>query len=264
MSGRPMVLVGAFARDLIYCHAHGMAWPKATFDIDISIGVASWTEYRQACDALLKLKFRNANSEHPEKFTDANGQEVDLLPFGGLAEEGKTIHWPMDGSRWTISGIQEACDHAWRFSGKAYELRVAPPCALIYLKLFAAHDRPEARKNKDALDIHFLLAHYVNVANKARMLSGGSDADVMPKTGGDLMLASARLAGRDMGQILTAVSADGLAAILRTEAAGRSRCPVAHSMAACCGGEFGKARALLQAVRDGFEEARGTGAGPSG
>jgi len=259
MDGIPMVLIGAFARDLIYGHAHGMALPKATFDIDISIGVASWTEYQQACDALTKRKFETEDPDHPEKFIDANGQEVDLLPFGGLAEDGKTIYWPVDGSPWTISGIQEACDHAWRFLGGDYELQVAPPCALIYLKLFAAYDRPNERKNKDTLDIHFLLKHYGDVTGKVRLLSDGSDADVMPKTGGDLLHAAAWLAGRDMGHILTPTSADGLAAILRMEADGRSRCLVAHAMASHCGGEFRKARALLQALRDGFEEARKEG-----
>jgi predicted nucleotidyltransferase len=256
MDRRPMVLVGAFARDLIYSHAHGIALTKNTFDIDISIGVASWAEYRQTCDELIKLNFRNENPAHPEKFTDVNGQEVDLLPFGGLAEDGKTIHWPVDGSPWTISGIQEACDHAWRFPVGAYELRVAPPCALIYLKLFAAHDRPADRRNKDTADIHFLLQHYVDVTGKDRLLSGGSDADVMPKAVGDLWHAAAWLAGRDMGQILSAGSADVLAAILRTETEGRSHSPVAHSMAPHCGGEFRKARALLHALRAGFEEAR--------
>ena len=148
MGARPIVLVGAFARDLIFYHVYGIEAPQATMDIDISVGVASWSEYQQACDALRKLKFENANPDHPEKFTDVNGQEVDLLPFGGLSTDGKAIRWPMDGSSWTISGIQEACAAAWRFSIGAHELRVAPPCALIYLKLFAAHDRPEARKKR--------------------------------------------------------------------------------------------------------------------
>lgn len=251
-----MVLVGAFARDLIYCHGHGIEAPKATFDIDISIGVASWDEYQHACDALIELKFANADSGHPEKFTDLNGQEVDLLPFGGLSPDGKTIRWPGDGSQWTISGIQEACEKAWLFQVDACELRVAPPCALMYLKLFAAHDRPEDRKNKDAQDVHFLLKHYVDVTGKGRLRMGGSDADAMSKVDGDLWRAAAWLAGRDMGQILSVGSADVLAAILRTETASRSRSHVAHAMSAHCGGDFGKARALLQALRDGFEEVR--------
>lgn len=256
MDGRPMVLVGAFARDLIYTREFGIEAPKATFDIDISIGVASWDEYQRASDALIKLTFENKIPAHPEKFTDLNGQEVDLLPFGRLSPDGKRIHWPGDGSQWTISGIQEAYEEAWRFHGDAYELRVAPPSALIYLKLFAVHDRPNDRKNKDSQDIHFLLKHYVDVTGKNRLLSGGSDADVMPKTGGDLSRAAAWLAGRDMGHILTVGSADVLAAILRTETASQSRSHVAHAMASLCSGDFTRARALLQALRDGFEEAR--------
>lgn len=251
-----MVLVGAFARDLIYCHAHGIAAPKATFDIDISIGAASWEEYQRAGRALIEMEFVNADPGHPEKFTDLNGQEVDLLPFGGLSPDGKTIRWPVDGSQWTISGLHEACEKAWRFHAGADEFRVAPPCALIYLKLFAVHDRPEDRRNKDAQDIHFLLKHYADVTGRDRLRTGGGDADVMSKTNGDLSRAAAWLAGRDMGKVLAVGSADVLAAILRTETTSQSRCHVAHSMSAHCGGDFGKARAQLQALRDGFEENR--------
>jgi predicted nucleotidyltransferase len=254
MDGRPMVLLGAFARDLIFYHFHGIASFQATKDIDISVGVASWPEYQHVCDALKKLDFRNADPAHPEKFTDLNGQEVDLLPFGSLSENGVTIHWPVDGSLWTISGIQEACADAWCFHFGAHELRVAPPCALIYLKLFAAHDRPEARQKKDTLDIYFLLTHYLTAAGAGRLLTGASDDDVMAKTDGNLAHAAARLAGRDMGHVLSAASADALRPILRMETEGQSRCPVAHSMARYFGGEFQKARALLRALRDGFEE----------
>ena len=254
MKGRSTVLVGAFARDMIYGHACGIDCPRATFDIDISVGVASWSDYRQVCADLIQLKFKNLNPPHTEKFTDANGQEVDLLPFGGLAEDETKIRWPDDDSVWTISGIQEACDHAWCFQSEGLKLRVAPPCALIYLKFFAANDRPEDRKGKDPRDIYFLLKHYADVTGRDRLLSSGSDADVMPKTEGDQLHAAAWLAGRDMRQILSATSAKVLASILRNESAGQSRCPIAREITTCFNGDFAKARALLQALRNGFEE----------
>ena len=41
-------------------------------------------------------RFHNKSLDHPEKFTDTTRQEVDMLPFGSLSEDGKTITWPAD------------------------------------------------------------------------------------------------------------------------------------------------------------------------
>lgn len=88
----PVILLGAFARDLIFDHIYGIEdIPRATMDIDTCVQMASWDDFNTACNSLKAMGFINEEEEHPEKFTDTNGQEVDLLPFGGLSEDGKTI-----------------------------------------------------------------------------------------------------------------------------------------------------------------------------
>jgi predicted nucleotidyltransferase len=253
----PVVLLGAFARDLIFYHVLGIEVPRATMDMDICVQMASWDDFNTAREKLEKLGFTNKREEHPEKFFDANGQEVDLLPFGSLSKDGKTITWPQDGSLWTTTGIQEAHDHAWLFRIDKMELRVIPPCAMIYLKMFAIYDRPDDRKRKDTGDIQFVLKNYLVVTGGKRLRSDGSDGDVMELVEGDLELAAARVAGRDMGRILSMASAEELSEILRKETVSETWKPIAQQLANFHKGQFGRARAILISLRDGFNEVRG-------
>ena len=252
----PVVLLGAFARDLLFYHLHGVEVPRATKDIDTSVQMSSWKNFDAVCRKLLELGFRNKSPLHPEKFTDTNGQEVDMLPFGSLSEDGKTITWPADNSPWTISGIQEAYDHALLFRQATFEFRIIPPAAMIYLKIFSTCDRPHDRKKKDSADINFVLNNYLTATGKGRLKSSGSDGDIMEKVKGDLDRAAAWLAGRDMAGIVSAQTAVDLLGLLRKETEGTSLCPIAHELANYHEGKFARSREILKSLRDGFEEAR--------
>lgn len=252
----PVVLLGAFARDLLFYHLHGVEVPRATKDIDTSVQMSSWENFDAVCRKLLELGFRNKSPLHPEKFTDTNGQEVDMLPFGSLSEDGKTITWPADNSPWTISGIQEAYDHALLFRQAAFEFRIIPPAAMIYLKIFSTCDRPRDRKKKDSADINFVLNNYLTATGKGRLKSSGSDGDIMEKVKGDLERAAAWLAGRDMAGIVSAQTAVDLLGLLRKETEGTSLCPIAHELANYHEGKFARSREILKSLQGGFEEAR--------
>lgn len=251
MSG---VLLGAFARDLIFYHIHGIEVPRATKDIDICVQVATWSDFNSACQQLKKLGFENNKTEHPEKFFDTNGQEVDVLPFGNLSEDGRMIVWPQDSSSWTITGIQEAYEHALGVCLEGLDIHVAPPCAMIYLKMFSIHDRPDDRCKKDTGDIQFILENYLNVTGRERLRSGGRDGDVMELVQGDLELAVARIVGRDIGKILSGSSIKDLKEILRIETVSHTRKPIARELASLHKGRFDRARAILTSLRDGFDE----------
>ena len=252
----PVVLLGAFARDLVFDHIHGIEdLPRATMDIDTCVQMASWDDFDAACGSLKKLGFSNEEPNHPEKFIDTNGQEVDLLPFGSLSEDGKTIVWPTDESPWTISGIQEAYDHALLVQLDDLQLRVIPPCAMIYLKMFSTYDRPDVRKQKDSADIQYVLKHYLTVVGRDRLRSEGSDSDIMEKVDGRLEHATARLAGRDIGKIVQKQTAESLSKILWVETDSGSECPITKQLAQnYYQGQFQEARKILKALRDGFED----------
>lgn len=134
------------------------------------------------------------------------------------------------------------------------DIHVAPPCAVIYLKMFSVHDRPDDRRRKDTRDIQFVLENYLNVTGRERLQSGGQDGDVMKLVQGDLELAVARIVGRDIGKILSGSSADDLMEILRIETVSGTRKPIARELAGLHKGRFDRARAILASLRDGFCE----------
>ncbi len=252
----PVVLLGAFARDLIFYHIHGIEVPRATMDIDTCVQMASWDDFNAACERLKAIGFREDGPDHPEKMYDTNGQEVDLLPFGSLSEDGKTITWQADSSPWTILGIQEAHDQAWLVRIDEMECRVIPPCAMIYLKMFSTYDRPGARRKKDTQDIDFVMEHYLDVSGKKRLRTGGSDVDVMELESGDLQKAVARIAGRDIAGTVCSDAAAELSKILDQETTSGSRCPIAHELAGYHQGQFARARSILISLKAGFDERR--------
>ncbi len=252
----PVVLLGAFARDLLFCHVHGIEVPRATMDIDTCVQMASWDDFNAACEQLKALGFINEEPDHPEKFIDTNGQEIDFLPVGSLSEDGKTITWPTDESPWTISGIQEAYDHALLIKIDSLHLRIIPPCAMIYLKMFSTYDRPDDRRKKDTADIHFVLEHYLDVTGKERLRTGGRDADVMELESGDLQKAVARIAGRDIAGTVCSDTAVELSKILDQETTSGSRCPISHELAGYHQGQFSRARSVLISLQAGFDEHR--------
>lgn len=251
-----VVFLGAFARDLIFYHINGIEAPRATMDIDICVQMSSWDDFNAACKELRAIGFSDDGPEHPEKLRDINGQEIDLLPFGSLSEDGRTITWPTDDSPWTILGIQEAHDHAWQVRIDGMNLRVIPPCGMIYLKMLSIYDRPDARRKKDTQDINYVLKHYLNVTERDRLRSNGSDSDLMEKCRGDLELAAARLAGRDIGGIISDETSRELSEILHKEATSRSRCPIAHTLASHYRGSFQRSREVLKNILEGLSDIR--------
>lgn len=167
-----------------------------------------------------------------------------------------SITWPTDDSPWTILGIQEAYDHAWQVRIDEMNLRVIPPCGMIYLKMLSIYDRPDARRKKDTQDINYVLKHYRNVTERDRLRSSGSDSDLMEKCGGDLELATARLAGRDIGSIIADETSKELAEILYKETTSGSRCPIAHTLASHYRGSFQKSREVLKKIIEGLSDMR--------
>ena len=250
----PVVLVGAFARDLVFYHLYGIEVPRATMDMDISVQLASWEDFERMGRLLRASGFRNENALHPERFVDSNGQIVDLLPFGDLSEDGKTIIWPIDKSPWTISGLQDAYEHALFFELEGRRFRVVSPCAMICLKIFSCFDRPDDRKKKDIADIHFILENYLAVTGRERLKSGGADADAMELEKGNLQRVVARIAGRDIATLLRPETREALLKILFHETTSASRCFIAHELARYYRGDFQMARTILKRLQAGIEE----------
>lgn len=252
--GLPFLLVGAFARDIHFWHIYGIEPPRKTHDIDISIQLGSWDEFHTFSAQLRTEGFLSPETDHPEKFLDQEtGQEVDILPFGKISENGATIIWPNDTHPWTITGLQDAYEHAMilllETGATATPIRVATLANIVLLKTIAIHDRPEGRRKRDAFDIDFTIEKYLDAGQRAR-LKGTTGSVIMARYNNDLRRASAYLIGEDIARQTTAATHDLCATYLTHEIESSSRCYLAQQLSR---GNLTTARALLAAIRDGIQ-----------
>ncbi len=249
------MLVGAFARDVWFWHLYGIETERATEDLDISMEFPDWKGFDAFAEVLRAEGFVQPIAGHPEKFIDpGTKQKLDLLPFGALSKDGRSIIWPVDQSCWSILGFEESYHGAALLHVTSeLALRIATLPAMVILKAVAFYERLEDRRRKDGGDISFTLAHYLDVGNKARLLDG-TDADIMDQAGGDIQLAGAVLLGRDMGRLAHPVTHDHIAGKLRLETGSSTSCPLAQEIRSrLTRGDFRRARELLRGILSGLE-----------
>jgi len=195
--GMPYVIVGATARDLMLHHAHGIRIARATRDVDFGIEVPTWTAFAALREQLCALGFRSSGTTH--RLTGPADIPVDIVPFGGVADEGATIGWPPEGAIvMNVLGFADACAAAQRVRIRdqpALDVPVATPAGLILLKLIAWSDPARgAGRRRDAIDVAYVLAHYHQLADIRTALYGDC-AGVLENYDWDLTIAGAYLLG---------------------------------------------------------------------
>lgn len=253
-----VLLVGAFARDVLFCHMHGIESGRLTQDVDLSVQVRSWAAFTALQQALCANGFEVVEPEHPEKIRDMHTRrEVDLVPFGPIAGPQQSLQWPGDGPVWSLVGLDDAFAHALRLplpheEGLGQTARIISLPSLAMLKIVALHDRPETRRKKDATDIGFTVQHYLDAGNGERLIQ--EHGDLLRTAAKDRALAGAAMLGRDMRKVASVATREYLVPRLRHEATSSSNCPLARSLAqTTCNGQFQRARQLLTALLEGLE-----------
>jgi predicted nucleotidyltransferase len=254
---KPPMLVGAFARDLWFWHVHGIETQRATEDIDISMALPDWNSFREVTLALINAGFSQPVASHPEKLQDSvTGRKIDLLPFGPISPDHKSIIWPSDQSRWSIVGLEDCYKNADVFDPNANSecrLRAATLPGLVVLKLVSFYERLMDRRRKDGADIGFTLAHYQHCGTKERLMSNEA-MPIMDEVGGDILRASVHLLGRDMASIISKDTRQEIVDRLHREVYSGSQCPLAREVSIhVTRGRFSEARALLGDLLNGLE-----------
>jgi len=194
-------VVGATARDMIFELGHGRPSGRATLDRDFGVRVESWAEFGKLKESLLTSGlFKETRDVHRLRFQ--GGLDVDIVPFGGVADNEGAIRWP-PGEDVVMSavGFEDAYRAAQRVRVKAsppLDILVASIPGLTILKLISWADRRHAR-SKDALDLAFILEHYLDAGNTDRLYE--EHLDLVDAEGSDYERAGARLLGRDIAKI---------------------------------------------------------------
>lgn len=150
-------LIGALARD-IWSGIHGFTPPAATKDIDIAIYLYSEEDYHSVKKDLVQEHGFKDSSQNQFVLISPNGTQVDLSPFGAIANRDEIVEVNGVGfSTISVEGFQEVYKHGLEtvvVEDSSFAICSIP--GIVILKLIAWNDRPEKR-HKDVLDIFHLI-----------------------------------------------------------------------------------------------------------
>lgn len=208
------LIVGATARDLILHHAYHLPISRATIDLDVAVAVPSWIAF----EVLQKELLKRGAELHPRithRFVLRNWQ-IDIIPFGGIEENGVIFWPPSNDTKMSVLGFDEASQNALNVTFRAgVTAAVASLPALLILKLFAWEDRHRDLPRHDAYDIRLLVTSYSESWNQDRLYEEADD--LLQRFGYDNALAAAALLGRDARAIAQPATLDHMRMILENE-----------------------------------------------
>lgn len=233
--GAEIMVVGAIARDILIRHVVGSPPLRATADIDVAVAVASWHDL----DCLTGGLKETRGGVH--KFL-VDGVEVDIIPFGGVESDKRTITWPND-HRMDVLGFSEALVAAVQVKLPGdLTVAVASLPAQSLLKLFAWRDR-RYQDRRDAVDLRTILYSYHEGPYFDQLYA--DYAPLLLKHDFDPSLAGAERLGNEASAIIGLANRPAVTDLLFSE-------EYFDALAADMGLQMAVNRALLAAYRDGF------------
>lgn len=193
-----IMLIGAFSRDYWRERFQITAPVRTTGDIDFACQVMAWSDYQRLFDSL-KNQF-NLREDKKKLHTLWLRDElaVDLLPFGGVADENGDISWPPEFlTTLCVLGYDAAKNDAEIIDIEDRELKIIKPYWLALLKLQAYVG--DISRDKDLVDFYFLVDHYLECIDAGSRLynANATDADVLDMDDFDTGVAAAILMKRD-------------------------------------------------------------------
>lgn len=169
--GLKLYVVGAVARDLSMKLLGGTKSTRATMDLDVSIAIKDWNQYKAVEKVLEDNHFRKGKPKQKFYYKGEDGTndyEVDVVPFGEIAE-GEAIGWPPDGDpQMSVKCFSDVMAYADTIIiDDLFSLNMAPLSGQFLIKLDAWNDRKIA-VDKDANDLVYIMDNYyvTNVTTK--------------------------------------------------------------------------------------------------
>jgi predicted nucleotidyltransferase len=190
-------LIGAFARDLWIDHLDHLPTRRATLDIDFSIYIREYDQFK-ALKTFLVEEHRFRLTDEPYRLFSADEVVIDLIPFGGV-EHDHIVYLdeqpPMDLS---VFGHMEVLAHAEQIVVSDSNFKICTLPGLCILKLIAGFENPW-RFPKDIGDFYYILDNYADIAGE-KLFDAPYD-DLLDQ---DLPLAvaAAHLLGRQIAEML--------------------------------------------------------------
>ena len=157
-------IIGATARDLVLHNVYGHQPNRKTFDLDIAVGISDWEQFDTIVDALPKEHNFAKDKNQLQRFIYKDFFKIDIVPFGGIANEHGNIYWQPGGERrMSVVGFQQMAQFTLTiWIDKELKVKVASLPGVFILKLTAWKDR-YLTNNKDAYDMALLLENYFSI-----------------------------------------------------------------------------------------------------
>lgn len=193
-------IVGATARDILLTNLYGLIPERKTMDIDIAIAISNWEEFEIIERELPQREYFEKDSCQKQRFIYKESYDIDVIPFGKIAEKDGNIYWPPDGViAMSVSGFPEIAAATISVSiDNEFDIKVSSLSGFFLLKLMAWKDR-YLSSSKDAYDIALILLHYLGI-NEQRAVQEHYDLyEVEPF---DQVEASGRLIARDVKALI--------------------------------------------------------------
>jgi len=194
--------VGAFARDItMRSKGHKSPPERKTKDIDLAVMVGFLDEYEKLKELISALPDFERDEEKPYRFIFQEAYDVDLLPFGEIAnEKGQVELLAKNAFTLEMPGFDLVQPFAETVeTEEGLTLNVSSLSGIVLLKLLAWQDKPE--REKDIQDIayilkNFMVLHWEEIAAEG-LLDFYADENKLFE-----QLVSARYVGRKMGIML--------------------------------------------------------------
>ena len=196
-------LAGATAREVILRHVFGRPAGRRTLDIDFGIAVRDWEHFQTLKSALVEQAGFTVHRAHQRLiYPTVPAVIVDLIPFGGVEREDRTIAWPPEEDFvMRVAGFSDGMESSVPVRlAEDLVIRVVSIPTLLVLKLFAWLDRKQEKR--DAPDIYTLLKDYGDAGNEDRLF--GEALNILEAEGYDVEIAGARLLGGDAAAVISA------------------------------------------------------------
>lgn len=210
-------IVGAMAREIVLVHGYGIHPGRVTRDLDFAVRVAGWEEYESIRARLIDQNGFQLDPGVAHRLRSPAGTEVDLLPFGAVEKQDRTIAWPPDEAEvMSTLGFAETADAGIEvlLPGKV-KVDVTSPAGQALLKIVAWSDRHNTRPGSDAHDLTLLLRWYLEAGNEDRLYDEAEDLLHAPDF--DREIAGANLLGRDIATLLDAAGVVAIRAVIEPE-----------------------------------------------
>jgi predicted nucleotidyltransferase len=195
--GIPFFVVGGAARDFILQDGYTIRTPRVTLDVDIGVSVSSWDEFTRLIETLVSVEnFKRTEIEHRLESPTLSKINVDILPFGAIEGEKRTILWRQGNHEMNMAGFNEAYKAAVNVkisSSPAIAVKIVSLAGLALLKLISWKDKPDER-DRDAKDFRTIMYRYLDAHPTDYVFNVHLDI----ASDGDYDLISARTLGRDI------------------------------------------------------------------